>query len=104
MKQTVLKKAFVYAPCSLSYHESGQNLQSMSASDYACCGAVPFAFLSLMVVAQVIRRYSGDAVNFLRWTLLMIVAAIVVTIYLIVFPRQVCPRYSLHLYRLLKPI
>ena len=51
------------------------------------CATVPLAFVSLMVVSNIVRQYSGDPVNFLRWTLLMIAAAIVVTIYIIVFPR-----------------
>lgn len=54
------------------------------------CYAVPLGFLTLMIVAQIVRKFSGDAVNFLRWTLLMLLSAIVVTIYIIIFPRYTC--------------
>ena len=38
-------------------------------------------------MAFVVARYSQDPVNVLRWILLMLVAALVVTVYLTIFPR-----------------
>ena len=49
--------------------------------------AVPLAFVTVITVAFTVARYSQDPVNVLRWILLMLVAAVVVTVYLTIFPR-----------------
>ena len=57
--------------------------------------AVPAAALVVITTAFVVGHYSKDRVNILRWLLLMLVAALVVTVYLTVFPRYpVCMSHS----------
>ena len=55
------------------------------------CAAVAGGAITVITVAFVVARYSQDPVNILRWILLMAVAAIVVTVYLTVFPRHCLP-------------
>ena len=49
--------------------------------------AAPAAAFVVVTTAFVVGHYSKDRVNILRWLLLMVVAALVVTVYLTVFPR-----------------
>ncbi|KAK9803448.1 hypothetical protein WJX73_002248 [Symbiochloris irregularis] len=56
------------------------------------CYLVPLGLALLMVAASIIRRYSNDDVNFLRWSVLMIIAAMVAALYIIIFPKLITKR------------
>lgn len=61
-----------------------------------CMFAVPLGLALLMTVAQVIRKYSNNDVNFFRWSVLMVIAAMVVALYSIIFPRCAYCQWQKH--------
>eukprot|EP00884_Botryococcus_braunii_P016778 jgi/Botrbrau1/3784/Bobra.0183s0018.2 len=63
--------------------------------------AAPMIFLSLLISANIIRRYTNDSVNMIRWIFLFVAAVLGNALYFIFMPRMITQNIVNHPFQLL---